>query len=102
MDMLKGDLCLWEEREDDFLASGRLSQLLGILPERPRHRQEILELMKVFLISLVILSFGMQHFGGFPLIHKRKLLRGVHTLSSRLHQLRTELHFQHAPDAVQE
>lgn len=32
MDMLKGALYLWEGREYDFLVSGQLSQLPGILP----------------------------------------------------------------------
>lgn len=85
--MLKGGLCLWEGREDGFLASGRLSQLLRILPEQPYHRQEILEFVKVFLISLVILSFGVQLFRCFPINSQGKAAQqGVHTLSSRPHQ----------------
>lgn len=80
MNMLKRDLCVWEEREDDFLASGRLSQLPGVLPERPRHRQEILEFMTVFGISLVILSFGSQHLRYFPISSQGKAARQeVHT-----------------------
>jgi len=65
--MLKGGLCLWEGREDDFLDPGRLSQLLGILPEQLYHGKEILMFTKVFLISLVILSSGVQLFRCFPM-----------------------------------
>lgn len=75
--MLKGGLCLWDEREDDFLASCRLSQLLDVLMKQPHHRQEIPEFVEVFLISLAILSFGICTSGVFPLIHKGKLLSTV-------------------------
>lgn len=80
MNMLKRGLCLLEEREDDFLASGRLSQLSGVLPEQPHQRQEIPEFMTVFQISLVILSFGLQHLACFPINSQGKAARqGVHT-----------------------